>query len=56
MNYIEYDLLFESRKQLIEEITELDEKRSTISLCLKYGTSPKFAIIYILRNRFLQKL
>ncbi|MGE7905057.1 DinB family protein [Peribacillus sp. NPDC094092] len=25
MNYIEYDLLFESRKQLIEEITELDE-------------------------------
>ncbi|MFE5426626.1 DinB family protein [Peribacillus simplex] len=26
MNYIEYDLLFESRKQLIEEITELDEK------------------------------
>ncbi|MGE7686200.1 DinB family protein [Peribacillus simplex] len=26
MNYIEYDLLFESRNQLIEEITELDEK------------------------------
>ncbi|WHX90166.1 DinB family protein [Peribacillus simplex] len=26
MNYIEYDLLFESRKQLIEEIMELDEK------------------------------
>lgn len=25
MNYIEYDLLFESRNQLIEEITELDE-------------------------------
>ncbi|MBK5500380.1 DinB family protein [Peribacillus sp. TH14] len=26
MNFIEYDLLFESRNQLIEEITELEDK------------------------------